>query len=251
MHGDAPFFVLDPCLQDGKKIPKWNRQARLAQLVGFSPEHSFHVANVQHLLTNHISFQFHLIHYDNIETILNNTPLDHQLSDQRLQEIFDTSREVYADIDHSDNDAIVYAPPPLDDIWLDERECHAKKLELAKEHAQACDRWRFEAKPPPVSVPTMSPTPVSTVHPHCSDGPVVSNDNSSESSNSSYKDSLVYAAPNDPFIAEVQCRYQRLRQDEGFLLGGQCQSKRLRQGRNPRPLYPLTGKVLRLSLLTN
>jgi hypothetical protein len=44
----CPVFVLDPCLQDGKKIPKWNRRARLAQFVGFSPEHSTLVANVRH-----------------------------------------------------------------------------------------------------------------------------------------------------------------------------------------------------------
>jgi hypothetical protein len=100
--------------------------------------------------------------------------------------------------------AIVYAPPPLNDIWLDEGECHVKKLELAKERAQACDRWRFEAKPPPVSVPTSSPNPVSTASPCHSDGPVVYNDNSSESSNSFDEDSLVSAAANDPFIAEVQ-----------------------------------------------
>ncbi len=133
----CPVFILDPHLQDGKKIPKWNRQARLAQFVGFSPEHCSLVANVRHLQTNHISPQFHLIHNDNIETILNDTPLDHPLSDQCLLDIFDTSCKVYANIEHSDNGAIVYAPPLLDDIWLDEGECHEKKPDLAKERAQA------------------------------------------------------------------------------------------------------------------
>ncbi len=51
----CPVFVLDPRLQDGKKIPKWNRHARLAQFVGFSPEHSTLVANVRHLQTNYVS----------------------------------------------------------------------------------------------------------------------------------------------------------------------------------------------------
>jgi hypothetical protein len=61
----CPVFVLDPLLQDGKKIPKWNRRAWLAQFVGFSPEHLTLVANVRHLQTNHVSPQFHLIHDDN------------------------------------------------------------------------------------------------------------------------------------------------------------------------------------------
>jgi hypothetical protein len=129
----CPVFVLDPRLHDGKKIPKWNRRARLAQFVGFSPEHSTLVANVRHLQTNYVSPQFHLIHDDNFETILNDTPLDHPLSDERLLDIFETSREVYSDIERAEDGAIVYSPPPLDDIWLDEGERREKRLEVAKE----------------------------------------------------------------------------------------------------------------------
>ena len=78
-------FVLGPHLQDGKKIPKWNHRARLAQFVGFvSPEHSTLVANARHLQTNHVSPQFHLIHDDNFETIRNDTLLDLPLSDKCL-----------------------------------------------------------------------------------------------------------------------------------------------------------------------
>ena len=53
----CPVFVLDPKLQDGKKIPEWNQQSRLGQFVGFSDEHSFLVANVHHLLTGFVSPQ--------------------------------------------------------------------------------------------------------------------------------------------------------------------------------------------------
>jgi hypothetical protein len=113
-------FDLDPCLQDGKKIPKWNRCSRLAQFVGFSPKHSTLAANVRHLQTNHVSPQFHLIHDDNFETILNDTPLDHPLSDKCLLDILETSCEVYSDIERSEDGAIFYTPSPLDDIWLDE-----------------------------------------------------------------------------------------------------------------------------------
>ncbi len=208
------------------------------------------MANARHLQTNHISPQFHLIHNDNFETILNDTPLDHPLSDQHLLDIFDISHKVYADIEFADNRAIVYAPPSLDDIWLDEGERHKKKLELAKERAQAQDCWRFEAEAPPVPVPTTAPTPVPTMGPCFPNGPVVSNKDSSESSDSHDDDSFVSAAANNSFIAKVQHRQQRPRQDEGATLGGQHQSKRLMRGRNPRPLCPLTGIVLKPSLLT-
>ena len=36
----CPTYVLDPTLQDGKKLPKWNRRARLGQFLGFSEAHS-------------------------------------------------------------------------------------------------------------------------------------------------------------------------------------------------------------------
>jgi hypothetical protein len=59
--------------------------------------------------------------------------LDHPLSDERLLDIFETSREVYSDIERAEDGAIVYSPPPLDDIWLDEGERREKRLEVAKE----------------------------------------------------------------------------------------------------------------------
>eukprot|EP00804_Cyclotella_cryptica_P030035 CCRYP_016932-RA/>CCRYP_016932-RA protein AED:0.41 eAED:0.41 QI:0/-1/0/1/-1/0/1/0/126 len=43
----CPVFVLDPKLQDGKKIPKWNCRLRLGQFLAFSDEHSSLVANVR------------------------------------------------------------------------------------------------------------------------------------------------------------------------------------------------------------
>jgi hypothetical protein len=36
----CPVYVLDPALQDGKKIPKWNPCARHGVFLGFSSKHS-------------------------------------------------------------------------------------------------------------------------------------------------------------------------------------------------------------------
>jgi hypothetical protein len=118
----CPAFVLDPCLQDGKKIPKWNQCSCLAQFVGFSSEHSTLVAMVRNLKTNHISPQFHFIHDDHFKTILSNTPLDYPLLDKQLLDLFKNATEFYGEIERLKDGAIIYQPPPLDDIWLDEGE---------------------------------------------------------------------------------------------------------------------------------
>ncbi len=64
----CPVFVLEPLLQDGKKIPKWNRHTRLGQFLGFSDEHSSLAANVHNLSIGYTSPQFHLVFDDMFET---------------------------------------------------------------------------------------------------------------------------------------------------------------------------------------
>ena len=60
----CPVYVLDPALQAGKKIPKWNKRSRQGQFLGFSEEHSSLVARVLNLETGHVSPQFHVV-FDN------------------------------------------------------------------------------------------------------------------------------------------------------------------------------------------
>jgi hypothetical protein len=134
-------FVLDPRLQDGKKIPKWNKRSRQAQFLGFSPEHSSSVALVCHLQTNHVSPQFHIIHDNNFETILNDEPMNHDLTDVLINELFENSREIYSEAEIDSDGRIIYMPPPLDDIWLDETERRAKRIEQSKNRAENRDRW--------------------------------------------------------------------------------------------------------------
>ena len=65
----CPVYVLDPSLQNDKKIPKWNRRSRMGQFVGFSERHSSLVALVRHLDTEHISPQYHVVFDDKFETV--------------------------------------------------------------------------------------------------------------------------------------------------------------------------------------
>jgi hypothetical protein len=57
----APVYILDPKLQNGKKLPKWQPRSRRGQFLGFSPNHSSSVGLIRHLTTNSITPQFHYV----------------------------------------------------------------------------------------------------------------------------------------------------------------------------------------------
>ena len=67
----APVYVLDPKLQDGKKIPKWNPRSRQGMYLGFSPEHSSLVSNVMNVGTGHVGPQYHVVIDDLFTTVPN------------------------------------------------------------------------------------------------------------------------------------------------------------------------------------
>ena len=119
--GGCPVFVLDPKLQDGKKIPKWNRRSRLGQFLGFSDEHSSLVANVQNLSTGFVSPQFHVVFDDLFQTVFSSGDND-VLVDRICNELFEYNRDIYAEDEFDSVGNLVYCPPPLDEVWLDESE---------------------------------------------------------------------------------------------------------------------------------
>ena len=67
----CPVYVLDPKLQDGKKIPKWNPRSRRGQFVGFSPEHASTVGRVLNLSTGKVSPQYHVVYDETFSTVFN------------------------------------------------------------------------------------------------------------------------------------------------------------------------------------
>jgi hypothetical protein len=66
----CPAYVLDPKLQDGKKIPKWQPKSRRGMFVGASKLHTNSVGLILNLTTHNISPQFHVV-YDNYFTSVN------------------------------------------------------------------------------------------------------------------------------------------------------------------------------------
>ena len=115
----CPVFVLEAKLQNDQKLPKWNRRARLGQFVGFSDEHSSLVANVRHLTTNFISPQFHVVFDDLFETV-NRTGVDETIVESICSGLFQRERELYTEEELDEAGNIIYQPPPLDEVWVDE-----------------------------------------------------------------------------------------------------------------------------------
>jgi hypothetical protein len=91
----------------------------MGQFVGFSDEHSSLVANVRHLTTNFISPQFHVVFDDLFETV-NRTGVDGPIIESICKDLFRLNRELYAEDELDEAGNIIYRPPPLDEVWLDE-----------------------------------------------------------------------------------------------------------------------------------
>ena len=60
----CPAYVLEPKLQDGKKIPRWNPRSRLGQFLGRSEIHASSVGLIRNLRTGKITSQYNVV-YDN------------------------------------------------------------------------------------------------------------------------------------------------------------------------------------------
>ena len=72
----CPVYVLDPSLQDAKKLPKWSRRSRRGIYLGLSKVHSSNVHLVLHPETGHISPQYHLVFDDTFSTVYSDGQFD-------------------------------------------------------------------------------------------------------------------------------------------------------------------------------
>ena len=135
----CPVFVLDPKLQDGKKIPKWNRRSCLGQLLGFSDEHSSLVANIWNLTTGYISPQYHVVFDDLFETVGGTGEAD-EVVDTVCAKLFENSCDWYVEEEHDENGELIYSPPPLDEVWLTEPERRSRREELSRQRERIAQR---------------------------------------------------------------------------------------------------------------
>ena len=124
--------MLEPKLQNGQKLPKWNRRSRQGQFLGYSDEHSSLVANIRHLKTGFVSPQYHVVFDDLFELVFSTGPND-AVVDAICEDLYKTSRDSYATDKYDAHDNLVYKPPPLDKVWLDAEGREQSKIKLRQQ----------------------------------------------------------------------------------------------------------------------
>eukprot|EP00978_Attheya_sp_CCMP212_P032777 scaffold129482_cov68-Attheya_sp.AAC.1 len=114
----CPAYVLEPKLQDGKKIPKWNKRSHQGQFVGFSKEHSTSIGLIKNNKTGYISPQFHVIHDNWFETVPNTGQgeMIGGVPDNVWSELIETSHDRYV-VDEVDEAGNPLPLPPLHPDW--------------------------------------------------------------------------------------------------------------------------------------
>ncbi|MGH7954774.1 MAG: hypothetical protein ACREOZ_02315, partial [Gloeomargaritales cyanobacterium] len=65
----CPVYVLDPTIQDGKKLPKWQPRSRRGMFVGISDQHASTIGEILNLTTEAVSSQFHVVYDDWFSTV--------------------------------------------------------------------------------------------------------------------------------------------------------------------------------------
>ena len=65
-----PEYLLDPRIQDGKKVPKWETKTRMGQYLRKSPKYARSVGIIRNLRTGYISPQFHVIYVNRFHTMM-------------------------------------------------------------------------------------------------------------------------------------------------------------------------------------
>ena len=109
----CPTCVLEPTLQDGKKLPKWRPRSRRGQFVGFSILHASNVPLVRNITTGSIGPQYHVV-YDNwFETIA----VDEEKEEPPEWDVIITHSRFEADLDPEDRQQL-----QLEDEWLTKEE---------------------------------------------------------------------------------------------------------------------------------
>ena len=63
-------YVLDPKLQDGKKIPKWDPKTTLGQYMSKSLDPASSGGLIRNLWTGYVSPQYHALYDNKFETVM-------------------------------------------------------------------------------------------------------------------------------------------------------------------------------------
>ena len=153
----CPVYVLNPKLQDGKKIPKWDRRSRRGIYLGVSPYHSSTVHLVLNPSTGKVSPQYHVIFDDTFSTVFSDGAFSQAVWDSLL--VSNVER-------HPDADVAIDSIPFQSD--LPQSESNLERELLRKNHSRhgtkptitfdlLPDTRIFNPSTPPVDGNTLAP----------------------------------------------------------------------------------------------
>ena len=81
----CPVYILDPCLQDSKKVPKWSMRSRRGIYLRVSTQHSSTVHLILNPETGVISPQHHCVFDDTFSTVWSDDLFDQTLLKNLVQ----------------------------------------------------------------------------------------------------------------------------------------------------------------------
>ena len=82
---ECPVYILDPHLQDSKKVPKWSMRNRRGIYLGVSTQHSSTVHLILNPESGVISPQYHCVFDDSFSTVFSDGQFDQSLWEGLVQ----------------------------------------------------------------------------------------------------------------------------------------------------------------------
>ena len=170
----CPSYVLNPVMQDGKKLPKWKPRSRQGKFLGLSKEHATSVGLILNPTTKRISPQFHLLYDDFFSTVqsIDRRDVPH-VSEEDWEFLFRQGTEMSYD-PHERDPAL--QPPPISNEWLEQDEIgrhdelrrdQRERARIHREKLLRTNQLRHQQQAPSTS-PSSTPSTVSSNGPSTS-----------------------------------------------------------------------------------
>jgi hypothetical protein len=112
----CPLYVLDPKIQQGQKLPRWEPRSMGGMFLGLSQQHASKVPLVINLDTRSITTQFHVVFDDLFTTVP---------SIERETALLDHWAELY--LENSTHIMLDFPLQHLNDEWLTKEELEIKR----------------------------------------------------------------------------------------------------------------------------
>ena len=124
----CPVYVLDPQLQAGQKLPRWQPRSRRGVFLGFSSLHSSEVPLVLNLQTGSITPQYHVVFDDHFSTV---TSIAREEEPPAHWDELCLENTTYIHTEASASDTTIY----LEDDWLTPDERVVKERQAQRQTA--------------------------------------------------------------------------------------------------------------------